>query len=427
MFRSENKEVDSMKTAKQLFYRRLRSNWQFQLQTLKMAVDWTVAVYIVVPALLLAGGTYRSWWIEPPEWFAIVPAEALFVLMFLFSVNMTVRLFVEEADQLFLLQRRRWIRGVVGRALAYTFAVQTAAIGIVLALLTPMVLKGGHLNAGEWAAWCGLTVLFRPALSLMLHLISRRLSRIKRIVSLAIGVVAAAVVYFSAAGAVQKGQIVYLVPLAVALLLLLTALVRRRLSVSDTFLQDVEAETKAKMRLAQVILSQVLPKPPKLRRHRPFLFRNSGRLFRKRTAEYGLAEAGLKSFWRSAAHMRLYIQFVSLGSAAVWLVPDWIKALVWLLILVPLGLWLRNFWLETLESPFVRLFSWRNQDVTKAAERTLFWLLWPPALLTGFAAGASGWSWLGALLAIPLSIGIAYLAAQWAAVFSRPAHFHSRN
>lgn len=62
-----------MITQAKLFQDRVLSYWSFQWKVFRTAVDWIVAIYFVVPALIAVGYVYSSWWLNPPEWFAMIP------------------------------------------------------------------------------------------------------------------------------------------------------------------------------------------------------------------------------------------------------------------------------------------------------------------------------------------------------------------
>jgi predicted ABC-type exoprotein transport system permease subunit len=141
-----------------LFRHRMAENARFQTRLVRMAVDWTVALYIVLPALGFAAATYISWWREPPAAFSLVPASALSGLFFALSlVSGGYRFFVLEADQLFV---RGWTEQLLRCGLLYSAALQTlgaaALAGLLLPLLRAMPVPAPEqlrLIAAGWALW----------------------------------------------------------------------------------------------------------------------------------------------------------------------------------------------------------------------------------------------------------------------------------
>ncbi|WP_244306124.1 ABC transporter permease, partial [Bacillus cereus] len=49
---------------KQQFYKRLRHELQRKWKSIRSVTDWTVALYIIIPALIFMGIYYRSLWIN---------------------------------------------------------------------------------------------------------------------------------------------------------------------------------------------------------------------------------------------------------------------------------------------------------------------------------------------------------------------------
>ncbi|XBO85732.1 ABC transporter permease [Bacillus licheniformis] len=92
-------------SGRSLFFSRLKADCLYQLRIIKLVIDWTVALYIVLPAAgigvyqyikWLNGGSFHNGW----QAGLIVLAPAVFTLFG------SVRTFLMEADQLYLLQKR---------------------------------------------------------------------------------------------------------------------------------------------------------------------------------------------------------------------------------------------------------------------------------------------------------------------------------
>lgn len=100
-----------------------------------MAVDWTVALYFIVPAVGFSIYFYLSLWRETPTWPALIPAWAWLALLYVITGLGGIRQFVEEADVLFLLQKPDWIQRLRRFGLIYSviLKVGAAAFGIIIA------------------------------------------------------------------------------------------------------------------------------------------------------------------------------------------------------------------------------------------------------------------------------------------------------
>jgi len=93
-----------MITVTRLFFQRIIADWNYQYQVWRTAVDWIVALYIVIPFSTGFIYYHLSWWRAVPWWLDYIPLNALAAIMLVFTWSGTIRIFVEGADQLFLLQ-----------------------------------------------------------------------------------------------------------------------------------------------------------------------------------------------------------------------------------------------------------------------------------------------------------------------------------
>src|SRR5665648_842969 len=111
-----------MMTVARLLLLRIVSDWKYQYQVFRTAVDWIVAIYIVIPFSYIFIDFYLSVWREVPGWLFSIPLNALIGLIVVFIWSGTVRIFLEDADQLFLLQRKEWISRIIKYSLGYSVA-----------------------------------------------------------------------------------------------------------------------------------------------------------------------------------------------------------------------------------------------------------------------------------------------------------------
>src|SRR5690606_25987817 len=84
---------------------RIKRHWTEQFRVWRTALDWTVWVYFIVPGLWIGGGTYREMWLDPPAWLASLPEALVLIVPMIYLFVGRQRLFLEDADVLFLLQK----------------------------------------------------------------------------------------------------------------------------------------------------------------------------------------------------------------------------------------------------------------------------------------------------------------------------------
>lgn len=106
-----------------LFFRRWLDFYRYQFKVLHAVIDWTVALYIVLPALAFVIYQYVEWtngngllyeWSERVEW------RWLYAVGILIVCTGSIHTFLLEADQVFLLQKKAIIRQMKQYALVYS-------------------------------------------------------------------------------------------------------------------------------------------------------------------------------------------------------------------------------------------------------------------------------------------------------------------
>lgn len=126
-------------TPRRWFFNRWKADLRFQCRVFSTAVDWTVALYLVVPGLILLAERYIAWWRGEAAWVAEVPSLLLWAAAFLFSWSGPFRLYLEPADQLFLLQRSDWMRTYTITGLWLGWGKRALESFLFLALLAPFL------------------------------------------------------------------------------------------------------------------------------------------------------------------------------------------------------------------------------------------------------------------------------------------------
>ncbi|GIP34774.1 ABC transporter permease [Paenibacillus sp. J2TS4] len=408
-----------MMTPQQLFARRLKENAKFQWSILNMTVDWTVALYIVVPALFFLSIQYYDWMVTPPEWFSYIPFALVSFVLFLYASSGTLRCFLEAADQLVLLQHPHWVRELRRRGLLYTLTKQLIETAAILSFLTPFLTFAYSFTAAT-IVWLGIfTYLYKLNSQLIWPLLETRYSG-WRLVLLQIPLFCISFfLYFSGSYWIMPIQ-----PLALLLCILLSfaALVlwKKKLQGARALMvQDIRRDYEAKMKFTGFVLANVTSIQPKSGRKRPLLFRSSNRLFNKRTAANGIAETGIKLFFRSKPSVLLYIQFVSVCSFGMIALPFPMKWVLWAAAAFLLSYMVKQNGQESRKGPFIKMFSWKDGVIREATKRMIVFTAMPGYLIISAVLGAAVYSWLGAMLLLPVGGVLGYWAAGLLTMFDR--------
>ncbi|GAA3409969.1 ABC transporter permease [Paenibacillus hodogayensis] len=394
-----------------LFARRLKSEWRFQYRVWKMAVDWTVALYIVIPALLVAVYQYVSWWKATPGWAGMLPVGVMLSALYVTTGFGSVRLFVEEADQLFLLRNEAWMSRLKRLGLGYSLFVR-----IVLSFLTVGVLAPFLMLAHGYDVYRLILLAILAAVTGTNRLLCGRWLALllPRILGWIANTVAFAITgWLFLTAALPDAPWGWTIGLTVLLAVSTALLARWRLETKGSFYRDVAYEYDQRMKYAALLMGQLVPLPSKIgKRSKPLLFRGSPRLFRKRTPDRVLAETIVKSFYRSGTQIKLYIQLLLACVIGLLLVPVAVKWIFWLGVSCLLAYWTKLFGKEVLGSPFVGLFPWENPDRLKAIARATPLVFVPFAVMAGLAFGWSAYGWETGLLLVPAGWFVGYALGE---------------
>lgn len=377
-----------MKNVNSLFYTRLMNEWKYQYHVWRLALDWTVMIYLIVPALCVAGYHYLQWWIAPPAWFVWIPSAGVLFVFFIHACRGVLRLFVEEADQLILRQRKLWMRGLRWRGICYSVGLFTLSTISITLLLLPIMHIQLKWNAIQIVAVFTFTLSCKVMFSQSKRWMELRYRGIFRVLVRAAGYVALYLFFMSISITLIDRSIVLLV-ISAALLLLSIRLLRLTMEHDSGFVMDVKREQKQKQRFLALVLGQagVVEQKRWFNLEAPLIFRQSNRFYKQRTAVNILSELGVKTFFRKGSLVTIYLQFISLITAAITLSPPlWLKCTIWIAGVILLSVWLHSYWNDLKSSPLFKLYKWSFSTLLDAGRRVVFLLALPAfAAITVFS------------------------------------------
>ncbi|RJE82790.1 hypothetical protein D3P07_26120 [Paenibacillus sp. 1011MAR3C5] len=410
-----------MMTPSQLFFYRLKRNVKEQARAWNSVFDWSVWVYILVPGLVLFGGMYREIWLDMPEWANQVPWLLLFSIMLFLIIAFggRIRIFVDEADRLFLLQQPRWLTLLKRYGMIYSFLMQALVLILPFAVLLPFLLRVEQISLQEIGAAYLYSLLFAMLMSMTLHLLNGRFRRWRQVGVETIVLLVGAGAYLYPMLSLANPTIVVGLTLAGAALLVLIVLyvcLRRPFH----FETEVKNERSARMSSTELLMSQVIERKPAMKLKQPLFMRQSRRLFKKSDTGTILAELRIITFVRSMSTLRIGIGFLSVTTGAIVLVPPSATyALIggFLFLIVP---WLRMQWEQWRTEEFIAQFPWDSADLGKGVRISRFWLLLPHMTVWSAVAGfrlAGLWGVVPSIF-VCVAIWWAFHARDW----RRPSH-----
>ena len=263
-----------MITVTRLFLRRIVSDWKYQYQALRAAVDWTVALYIVIPCLAISLDFYFSWWRAVPRWLFYIPLNALLGIILVFIWSGTVRIFLEEADQLFLLQRKVWISRIIKYSLGYSVVLNLLATSLLLLILAPFLLLRYGFSPVEIIWLTFFIVKFKTCAGIVKQLVELRFNGwTKSIIRTILFLMTSVYLRESVVFLLSQSYLFYLSGLI--LLVALIWFLYIRMNLQGAFFEDIFREKNAKLRLVKYMLQAAgtYEKKPRFSRKRPLLFR----------------------------------------------------------------------------------------------------------------------------------------------------------
>ncbi|MFE6588732.1 ABC transporter permease, partial [Bacillus mobilis] len=162
---------------KQQFYKRLRHELGRKWKSIRSITDWTVALYIIIPALIFIGIYYRSLWIEELSMGETVYFGLGLLVFYVITYSRGVRSFFEQADSLFLISYPAHMQKLMYYGMTYTFIRIAITNVVVVVTMLPVLMKSiGVTKIQVVLFWLFFTV-FRFMLSLLTRFIHVRVGK----------------------------------------------------------------------------------------------------------------------------------------------------------------------------------------------------------------------------------------------------------
>ena len=387
-----------------LFWRRLREYFRNQAVLLRSVIDWTVWLYILIPGTLLASRLYYGLWVEGlPKWSEALPVGTFLVLMLLIIFRSGIMLFVQEGDVLFIRMNRRWMNGLMLRGAIYSMVVMLLMTTLVFIIIWPFLVQRLDINAVEGTCYLIFSIMTSWVIAWIRHIVVVKLKGWRRHLLLipTLGLIGFLYMKVSLIG---MHEVRWPLLSSVLLALIVVLLIRVRLRMQGTFMNDVQEDSKRRVVLTNWVLSQAVD-PPKPTRTKTRIFRHSPYLYRSRSAERRLAGAAVKALFRNPQDRKLYLQFTAVCILAIIFPPFIIKCLVLLAVYIMLTYWHARYWISFLNHDWIAMLPWSSETTSQARVIAIRSMLLPFAV---FMSIAFSLSWLGLvwgwLLIIPLAI-----------------------
>ncbi|MBY7144037.1 ABC transporter permease [Virgibacillus sp. NKC19-3] len=368
-------------TGRQLFRRRFVEEWKFQWKVLRSVFDWSIILYAVVPAFIVAPLVYMEMWQDIHiYWSEEIPLSILIGIILMLSIIGNFRTFLLEADMLFLMQRKQVLYQLKLSGFLYSICQIILSTAVIFIVILPILLFMYDFVVMDILFLFIVVNACRFSMLTLKKVITRVITRwmIFPVVFMVTYMLILHVngVLLAAASVVVIGGVCYFH-------------VTRFVRTNRYFLQELVIEQTERVRYIKFILmfSQEVEQAPVKQRKLPMLFPNSKHMFQKRNKENGLLEFLLKAFLRHKGYMVSLSQIVGLTIFGVIVLPVWLKWMLCICFVFFLNTWTKSIYLKLIESPFFVVVPYGGEEVTYAVwPRFRRWIVGPSIV---FVAGVS--------------------------------------
>jgi len=341
---------------KQQFYKRLRHELGRKWKSIRSITDWTVALYIIIPALIFIGIYYRSLWIEELSMGETVYFGLGLFAFYVITYSRGVRSFFEQADSLFLISYPAHMQKLIQYGMTYTFIRIAITNVVVVAAMLPVLMKSiGVTKIQVVLFWVFFTV-FRFLLSLLTRFIHIRVGKrwllwIMKNVMFSISLTFFGLSLFL----IYKNPFYSILCIGLAVFLIIV-LIKEKLNYKNCFFKEVETEKEESMRWTSGIM-QVggHTAKPSSSNKKPWMFPRSKKFLGKKK-DSRIVESFLKEFFRTSSARIFYIQIVCISTVSIIMSPRWIAAIILAFALVGISRYARDYWNEFTKKMFLHLY-----------------------------------------------------------------------
>ncbi|EJR61934.1 hypothetical protein IIO_02842 [Bacillus cereus VD115] len=341
---------------KKQFYKRLCHELERKWKSIRSVTDWTVALYIIIPALMFMGIYYRSLWMETLSMEETVYFGLGLFAFYLVTYSRGVRSFFEQADSLFLISYPTHMRKLIQYGMIYTFIRIAITNLMVVVVMLPVLMKSIGVTKIQIVLFWTFFTVFRFMLSLLTRFIHIRVGKrwvlwiIKNVIfSMSLSFFGMSLIF------TYKNPFYSILFIGLAVFLTIV-LVKEKMNYKNYFFKEVEKEKEESMRWTSGIM-QVggHAAKPSSSNKKPWMFPHSKRLLGKK-ADSRIVESFLKEFFRTSSARIFYIQIVCISTVSIIMSPRWIAAIILVFALVAISRYARDYWNEFTKKMFLHLY-----------------------------------------------------------------------
>jgi ABC-2 type transport system permease protein len=390
----------------QLFLHRVKKEWIYHYSVWKTAIDWIVWLYVLLPILAVFCHQYYFIWSGQAQWLHSFPTQFSWFIFFLICTKGTVRLFLQEADLLFLRQNKHWLEALMRFGISYSLFLNAIQVLILSAVFFPVWYIYEGATFYTIITFISFIYFFRLSLQFTKQMLAVTFQNWKLLL---INITLFFLSFFTFLTYLLATLPIQLI-INVLFIIAVFALYKVRIKMKWCFNDDCLRETQERLKLTTLFIaaSGYKTEKGKQKRKKPLiLFSNSAELFSNRNNTNLITETYIKFFLRNKAKMILLLQLNIVSVIAVVLVPFWIKWLLLFICSFSVSHLIKTSWKEVKGHSFFKLLPHDDHEmVIIAVKKAIFILASPSIFLFGFY---TGWSIFSPIIGLLVGILIVIL------------------
>lgn len=385
-----------MNPAFDVFKQRLRTDLKQQRKARNMVLDWTLFIYVLIPAVTIGIYVYMEWLQDIPSIFTFIGWYGWMTLLFLSMFIFEIKLYTYFADQLFLSRNIPYLRKITQYGIIYSLR-NTIILGTFIFILpAPLLIVIFNLNIEQiillYIYYITASCLFNTWKKYQKIYIS---SSIFRSVNQILPIIA---IILGSPYIIESPTLTF--TWIVISLLGCIVVSRKILYNGNHFLKIALLDDALRNQMGNLLLMDAKNKgyhPPS--NTKPRLWTHSQVMFKQRNAQLIFTDAFIKSFLRNQRLLFPILQLSVLLIALIILTSGrWISYIVWgisIYIIIDIA---KTGWMTFRQDPFIRLFLWDEKMLRDSLEKCVLYLATPILIFLNMIFGYLQFQLIGLLL-----------------------------
>ncbi|MEG0259704.1 MAG: ABC transporter permease [Lysinibacillus sp.] len=357
-----------------LFKERFLLEWQRNKKLFASIFDWTVTVYIAIPALIISFFLYKDYALHVESlWIADLHLAIILLALFVFTSKLTIRTYLQRADRLFLVQQQNIMRSLKQAGLYCSLTKQLLLFCVFLSFLLPLFIKVHHFTILDVMSLWALLFVVSFSSALLKYRIKK--TWLHFTLQLCISLLSIYLFFYIP-------KIVLLVICASLYTFCLRSYNKHFIQQMKHFDEQVEQDQEVSYKWQRTVF-QVAPElrsqlTPKMKKPR-FLLKNSKHLVKR--SDYFVEELVCKTMLRNSHYKWGFLRFYSVGIGLTPLLPLWGKLIVVTMLYFALRSYMQSVLQEITKHKVWTIFQVNQATIQVANKRLMKWFVQYPLLI----------------------------------------------